>query len=594
MSTLNLGVIGNGTLAALIDRAATICWCCFPRLDGDPIFHSLLNGDAGSGGYFAIDLLGCRKTSQRYLPNSAVLETRLEDEDGGVVEIIDFAPRFAQFERMFRPPTLVRRIVPVSGRPRIRLRVRPRFGYGALAPQVTLGSNHIRYQSEERALRLTTNAPLSYVVEEAPFFLHHPVTMLLGSDEGLGAGIEETARMFQERTLEHWRNWVRALSIPFDWQTEVIRAAITLKLCNFEETGAIVAALTTSIPEAPGTQRNWDYRFCWLRDAYFVVHALNRLGTTRTMEEYLGYIANIVGDSEERDLRPCYAITRGTDLQERLAAALPGYRGMGPVRIGNQAHLQIQNDVYGSVILAATHAFFDSRLLLGADPRVLFERLEELGRKAVTLFDTPDAGPWELRGVQSVHTFSAVMCWAAADRLAKIAAVLELPERNALWRREADRMHAEICQRAWNRDLGAFVATFDGHTLDSTALLLHELDFLAEDDPRFVSTVEAVGRTLKRGDLLLRYDIEDDFGLPETAFTICTFWYIDALAAIGRKQEARILFDTVLRRRNALGLLSEDIHPESGELWGNYPQTYSMVGLINCAMRLSRPWEEAF
>lgn len=598
MSTLELGVVGNGTLAALIDGAGTIVWCGFPRLDGDPVFNSLVNGgasanpDPASGGFFAVKLAGCRHTHQRYLPNSAILETRLEDCDGNAVEIIDFAPRFAQFDRMFRPPMLVRQIIPVAGRPRICLRVRPRFGYGTLTPQQTLGSNHIRYQSQWGALRLTTTAPLSYVVEETPFFIDHPVTLFLGSDEGLSAGIEDTARAFRERTCEHWRNWVRALSIPFDWQEEVIRAAITLKLCNFEETGAIVAALTTSIPEAPNTQRNWDYRLCWLRDAYFVVHALNRLGTTRTMEEYITYIANIVGDSQH-ELRPCYAITRGADLDERFAPALAGYRGMGPVRIGNQAHLQTQNDVYGSVILAATHGFFDRRLPLAGDT-VLFERLEDLGRRAAAAYDTPDAGPWELRNLPAIHTFSAVMCWAGCDRLAKIAGELQLTDRQRHWRAEADRLHADICRRAWNRKLGSFVATFEGSHVDATLLLLHELDFLPADDPRFAATVEAVERNLKRGDLLLRYAVEDDFGLPETSFTICTFWYIDALAALGRKEEARRLFEAVLRRRNGLGLLSEDIHPETGELWGNYPQTYSMVGLINCAMRLSRSWEEAF
>ena len=186
------------------------------------------------------------------------------------------------------------------------------------------------------------------------------------------------------------------------------------------------------------------------------------------------------------------------------------------------------------------------------------------------------------------------MCWAGCDRLSKIAASLGLSDRKTLWRQRADQLHAVISRRAWNAELGSFVATFEGNTLDATLLLLHELNFLATNDPRFESTVLAVGRTLKRGDLLLRYATEDDFGFPETSFTICTFWYIDALAALGRKKEARALFETMLKRRSALGLLSEDIHPQTGELWGNYPQTYSMVGLINCAMRLSRDWEEAF
>ena len=599
-STLDLGVIGNGTLAALIDRYATVVWCGFPRLDGDPVFCSLLNGprpylpqEPDNGGYFACEPVGAlAEARQWYQINSAILVTRIEDQNGNAFEVTDFAPRFKQFERMFRPPTLVRRIAPVKGRPHLRLRVRPRFAYGQVSPQITLGSNHIRYQSQAGTVRLTTDAPLSYVVEETPFLLDHPLTFILGCDESLTAGIADTARLFLERTLDHWHTWVRSLSIPFEWQEEVIRAAITLKLCSFEETGAIVAALTTSIPEAPGSQRNWDYRFCWLRDAYFVVSALNRLGTTRTMEGYLGYIANIVGETEDRMLKPCYGITRRADLDERVAPALAGYRGMGPVRIGNQAHHQVQNDVYGSVILAATHAFFDRRMPLAGHP-ALFERLEELGRIAIAVFDQPDAGPWELRNRPAIHTFSAVMCWAGCDRLARIAGVLELPDRAVQWRQAADRLHSEISRRAWNQELGSFVATFDGDTLDATLLLLHELDFLAADDPRFAGTVDAIGHTLKRGDLLLRYGVEDDFGRPETAFTICTFWYIDALAALGRREEARRLFESVLKRRNSLGLLSEDIHPETGELWGNYPQTYSMVGLIHCAARLSRSWEDA-
>jgi GH15 family glucan-1,4-alpha-glucosidase len=599
-STLDLGVIGNGTLAALIDRYATVVWCGFPRLDGDPVFCSLLNGprpyrpqEPDNGGYFACEpVVALAETRQWYQINSAVLVTRIEDQDGNAFEVTDFVPRFVQFDRIFRPPTLVRRITPVKGRPHLRLRVRPRFAYGQVSPQITLGSNHVRYQSQAGTVRLTTDAPLSYVVEETAFLLDRPLTFILGCDESLTAGIADTARLFLERTLDHWHNWVRSLSIPFEWQEEVIRAAITLKLCNFEETGAIVAALTTSIPEAPGTQRNWDYRFCWLRDAYFVVSALNRLGTTRTMEGYLGYIANIIGESEDRLLKPCYGITRRTDLDERIAPALAGYRGMGPVRIGNQAHLQVQNDVYGSVILAATHAFFDRRMPLAGHP-ALFERLEELGRLAIAVFDQPDAGPWELRSRPAIHTFSAVMCWAGCDRLARIAGVLELSERAAQWRQAADRLHSEISRRAWNQELGSFVAAFDGDTLDATLLLLHELDFLSADDPRFAGTVDAIGHSLKRGDLLLRYGVEDDFGRPETAFTICTFWYIDALAALGRRGEARALFESVLKRRNGLGLLSEDIHPETGELWGNYPQTYSMVGLIHCAARLSRSWEDA-
>lgn len=595
MSNLNLGVIGNCALAMLVDQEARIVWGCFPRLDGEPVFNALVNGetpyrpeDPQNRGFFVIELANQKYTDQFYSPNTAVLCTRLHGSDGSVAEVVDFAPRYSQFDRMFRPPTIVRRIFPVKGKPQIRIRLRPSFGWGEHAWRMTLGSNHIRYMGGDMTLRLTTDAPLSYIAEETAFLLDMPVSLILGSDESLTAGIEETARMFHEKTLDHWHNWARSLSIPFDWQDEVIRAAITLKLCNYEETGAIVAALTTSIPEAPGTARNWDYRLCWPRDAYFVIHALNRLGASRTMEDYLGFITNIVAEGA---LRPLYGITRHADLSERVAAHLPGYRGMGPVRIGNQAYQQIQHDVYGSVILAAAHVFFDRRLARTGN-RHLFERLEWLGHEAVKAFDKPDAGIWELRGKHAVHTFSSLMCWAACDRLSRIANALSLSGRRDFWREEADRLHSVISQRCWNASLNSFVATWNGDTLDASLLLLHELDFLEAQDPRFASTVEAVGAELMKGDLLQRYAVADDFGYPETAFTICTFWYVDALAALGRKMEALSIFKAILDRRNPLGLLSEDVHPTTGELWGNFPQAYSMVGLINSAMRLSRSWEE--
>ena len=600
MTNLNLGVIGNCSIAMLVDDAARIVWGGFPRLDGEPIFCALVDGanpyrpdDPSSGGYFAVELVNQTRSEPCYVPNSAILCTRLYGDDSSAVEVIDFAPRFAHHERMFRPPLIVRRIFPLSGKPRVRIRLRPRFGWGSVRPRIATGSNHIRYVSEDLTLRLTTDAPLSYVVEERSFVLDMPVNLIFGVDETLQSGTAETARMFYEQTLQHWRNWVRSMSVPFDWQEETIRAAITLKLCNFEETGAIVAALTTSIPESPGSRRNWDYRLCWPRDAYFVVHALNRLGATRTMEDYLGYITNIVSENSEGSLRPVYGITRSTDLDEREAPALAGYRGMGPVRIGNQAYEQIQNDVYGSVILAATHVFFDKRLVRTGNLQ-LFERLEDLGRQAIQAFDKPDAGLWELRSKFAIHTFSSLMCWAGCDRLSKIAMTLALPERETYWRSEADRLHGVIVQRCWNEKLKSFVSAWDGDQVDASLLLLHELDFLTADDPRFACTGEYIGGTLTRGDLLVRYAVADDFGVPETAFTVCTLWYVDALASLGRKKEAQILFESILHRRNLFGLLSEDIHPETGELWGNFPQAYSMVGLINSATRLSRTWEESF
>ncbi|HVH07833.1 MAG TPA: glycoside hydrolase family 15 protein [Myxococcota bacterium] len=589
--SLELGVVGNCTWGGLVDERARLVWACFPRFDSDPFFPALLDEREHGAGSFAIELLDLASSEQRYEGNTPILVTTLRDRAGSEVEVRDFAPRFQQHGRFYRPTMLVRRVRPLRGDPRIRIVLEPRCDHGRERPVRTRGSNHLRFVAPEVTLRLTTNAPISFVADGTPFLLERPLDLILGPDESLTASIESTARDFQERTYEYWSEWSRTLSIPFEWQEAVIRAAITLKLCNFEDTGAIVAALTTSIPEFAGSERNWDYRYCWLRDSYFVVHALNRLGATKTMEGYLHWIANLVAAADGR-LQPVYGVGLESRLEERIATSLAGYRGMGPVRIGNQAYEQPQHDIYGSIVLASTQSFFDRRLLHPGGLR-LFELLERVGEQALRLWDRPDAGPWELRTKNHVHTFSAVMCWAACDRLAKIATQLDELDRAVEWRTEADRLRAAILERAWCERRGRFAATLGGDELDATLLLLPELGFVRPDDPRFTATLAAVERELRRGPYLFRYAVPDDFGVPHTAFNICTFWYIDALAAVGRRDEARELFENMLARRSRLGLLSEDLDPKTGELWGNFPQTYSMVGLINAAMRLSRPWEDA-
>ena len=595
--TLDLALIGNGTVGALVDQQGEIVWACFPRFDGDPMFCSLLSTPSGdpAPGAFAVDLVDPVRTEQEYLVNTPVLVTRIYDRTGGAIEITDFAPRFHQYGRMFCPMMLVRSVRRTAGSPRIRLRVTPAAEYGARPAPLTWGSNHVRYEGAELAIRLTTDAPISAVLEQNAFFLEDSITLLLGPDETVqGTPAHVGSRMLEE-TVSFWREWVRSLAIPYEWQDAVIRAAITLELNVFEDTGAIVAAMTTSIPEAAGTQRNWDYRYCWIRDGAFVVNALNRLGNTRTMERYLAYILNVVaaGGADAR-LQPVYGITGHPVPDEREVPGLAGYRGMGPVRVGNEAHRQVQHDVYGSAILAATHVFFDHRLVRRGD-EALFRRLESLGDQAAALYDQPDAGIWELRGKPRVHTVSSLMCWAACDRLARIAQRLGLDARARYWRETADRIKTMIETRAWNDRLGAFVGTADGsgEALDASLLRLVDLGFLAPGDPRFQKTVQAIERTLKRGDFVFRYDEPDDFGTPQNAFLLCTFWYINALAALGRREEARELFERVLACRNRHGLLAEHVNPTTRELWGNFVQTYSMVGIIDSAVRLSTRWDQA-
>jgi GH15 family glucan-1,4-alpha-glucosidase len=428
------------------------------------------------------------------------------------------------------------------------------------------------------------------MTSERPIVLEGPLAFVLGENQTVEQSPSVLAHGFLEETESYWKDWVRTLAIPFDWQNDVIRAAIALKLCTFEDTGAVLAALTSSIPESPGSGRNWDYRYCWLRDSYFVIQALNRLGATRTMEAYLQFIDHIIARSATGVLQPVYSLAGEPEIEERIVESLSGYRGMGPVRVGNQAARQTQNDVYGAVILAITQSFFDERLAKRGD-RPLFERMEKLGTLGATSYEQPDAGPWEFRGRARTHTYSALMSWAGCDRLARIAARVGLPQRAHYWRVVADAMRNKILERAWSERRQAFVASFDGEDLDASVLLLPEVGMLSATDPRFVATLGVIGRELRQGDLLFRYRHEDDFGLPHTAFATCAFWYVNALAASGQVEQAREHFDRLLSHRNRLALLSEDIDPVTGELWGNYPQTYSMVGVIGSAQRLSRAWE---
>ncbi len=621
--SLDLFPIGNCTASALIDRAGRFVWACVPRVDGDPFFSALLGGRDAAGedtrGVWSVEVEGATETRQAYLRNTPILRTEIRTADGAAVEIIDFSPRFMRLGRRYRPLAFIRMISPIAGAPRIRIRLRPTMNYGEQPCYQTAGSNHIRYVGQEVTLRLTTDAPVSHVQHERAFRLEEPIGMFLGPDEGLDADVATITRRMLRETTDYWRGWVRTLSVPLEWQEVVIRAAITLKLCQYEETGAIVAALTTSIPEHDaenGFGRNWDYRYCWLRDAYYVVQALNRLGAADILENYLGYLRNLVdqasrgpfrataelggheglleagrreGNHRAGHVQPVYGVGLEPVLTEWAAPHLPGYRGIGPVRVGNQAHEHFQHDVYGQIILSTVQAFFDERLLRPATVDD-FEALEPIGDRAFELHDKPDASLWEFRGREAVHTYSSVMCWAACDRLGNAARKLGLADRAAFWDDRAQKIRAVIEQRAWNAAEGRYAATFGGDELDASLLQMVDVRFAAPDDPRMLATVAAVEKGLRRGPYMLRYAIPDDFGLPKTAFNVCTFWLIEAMHLSGRTQEARDLFDEMLTRRTSAGLLSEDITLDGAELWGNYPQTYSLVGLINCAIMLSRPW----
>jgi GH15 family glucan-1,4-alpha-glucosidase len=588
---LDLAPIGNCAASALVDRYGRFVWACAPRVDGDPMFSALLSARDPAEeqpGLWAIDLIGMTEAEQHYERNTPILVTTLRDSRGGAIEITDFCPRYRRHNRVYRPIAFIRVVRRVAGAPRIRIRLTPTTDWGQRSAEHTSGSNHIRF-GVPGMMRLTTSAPVSHVVSRSVFRLEGELHFFLGPDEPFSDDLRAAVLAMRDNTSDYWRRWVRMLATPLDWQKDVIRAAIALKLCVHEETGAIVAALTTSIPEAPDSGRNWDYRFCWLRDAYYTVQALNRLGAADILEGYLRYLRNIIDATPSGRIQPVYGVGMEPILQEAEIASLPGFKGMGPVRAGNQAHEHHQHDVYGQIVLSTVQAFYDDRLFRrpGMDD---FQALESVGERAYAVHLKPDAGLWEFRTRAATHTYSTLMCWAACDRLANAAMHLGLADRATLWRARAEEIHAAILDKAWRPDLGRFAATLGGREMDASLLQMLDTHFIAPDDERFLATLSALEHDLRRGDHVLRYADEDDFGRPQTAFNFCTFWFIEALHLVGRREEARALFERMLERRTRAGLLSEDCDLATGAPWGNYPQTYSLAGLINCAVLLSNPW----
>jgi len=619
LTSLSLGLIGNGSIGALIDARGAVAWCCFPRFDGDPVFCSLLSGDSPGArtGVFTIELEGVARIEQRYIDDTPILVTRLIDAKRGGVEITDFCPRLEADGKVFCPRLLVRQVRRIGGKPRIVVHLDPAADYGCAKRPHTIAADHVSYAGDQ-ALRLTTNGPTEAIVGGDAFDVDGTFTMIFGLDDhrvdklGLPTGylssdeIAGSGATMLEGTTTYWRGWTRLLRAPSKWRDAVIRAAITLELNVYEPTGAIIASMTTSIPEAPDSGRTWDYRYCWPRDAFFTTDALYRLGDTRAVERYLSFLLKVAAASDDAHLVPIYAVDGKSIPDERIAQCLAGYRGMGPVHVGNKASEQAQHDLYGEAVLTAESLFLNSpseaprnaprpphhvdAISQLSGNRKLLARLEAFGEHAARLFEVPDAGLWELRGAERVHTFSSVMCWAACDRLAKYSATLKLTDREDYWRSRATHIHEVISRRSWNVKLNAFTATMDGDTLDASLLLMPRLGFIEANDPRFLGTVAAIESQLRHGDFVYRYVERDDFGVPENAFLVCTFWYIEALAAIGgaRREEARRLFEKVLSARNQHGLLAEDLDPRTLEQWGNFPQTYCMAGIIDCALALSK------
>ncbi len=582
----DLALIGNCQVSALVERTGAIAWCCLPRFDSEPVFSTLL--DHEQGGSFVIRPADAGCGAQRYLDNTNVLETVFEAVDG-IFRVVDFAPRFVVHDRLHRPTQLVRIVEPIVGTPRIHVTCDPMLGWSRARPAVVSGSNGIAFEGFASRLRLVTDAPLTYVGGE-PFTLTERVGFVLTWGETVDEPLAPLCDRLLSETVRYWQRWVKRCSIPPRYQRDVIRSALALKLHCFEDTGAIVASMTTSIPEAPNSPRTWDYRYCWLRDAYYVLGAFRLLGHFDEREHFIRLLLNVVAAAPDLDLHPLFRVDGASDLDEHVLDAWPGFGHQGPVRVGNGAAKHAQHDIFGEMVLALAPIFLDDRFSAERSPTTL-DLVVRLTRKAIAVAGMPDAGIWEYRTAWKPQTFSSLMCWAAADRMALIAS-RHVPSLQPEFAEAAARIHAQILARAWSSERGSFVGHYDGGDLDASLLQMVILRFLPVTDERLSGTVDAIWKQLARDGWLFRYQLDDGFGQPQVAFVICTFWLIEALAMLGRMDDAQLVMQHAHAALSPLGLLSEDYDTEERRMWGNFPQAYSHVGLIHAAFAASPRWSD--
>jgi alpha,alpha-trehalase len=586
MNNLDYGIIGNCASSALISKYGSIDWCCLPEFDSSSIFAKLL--DKKIGGSFEILVSEDYEISQRYIKRTNILCTSFKSNEGAF-EILDFMPRYKTTKgNYYLPPDIIRYVKIVSGKPSFRVKYDPKLEYAEHPVKISMHEKYIKAYTTEGpydSVYLYTSLDKDKVVNEEKIELTEDAFFLLSYNQKILPQTTERAYLKLQRTEVYWLNWCESTTHYNYKGDEIMRSALVLKLLTFEKTGAVLAAATTSLPETIGEVRNWDYRFCWLRDSSMVVKVMTDLGHLKTAKKYIEFVNDIVPDKDEK-IQIMYGINREKQLTEKILEHLSGYENSSPVRIGNAAYEQKQHDIYGilmDVIYQHFNVFYTS-LEYG-------EALWTITRSVVKLvkssWQTPDRGIWEIRTDQKHFTFSKVLCWTAVDRAIKIAELIKMDSYVAEWTPFAEEIKAEIMEKAWSEKKGAFTQCYGSDDLDASTLLIEAYGFIDAKDPKYISTVLATQKELSKNGLMYRYKNKDDFGLPSSSFTICSFWLINSLGKIGRKKEAKKLFKKLLSYSNHLGLFSEDIDFESKRLLGNFPQAYSHLALIRTAINLS-------
>jgi GH15 family glucan-1,4-alpha-glucosidase len=585
------GIIGDLHTVALVSRHGSIDWFCFPHLDSPSIFAALLD-DARGGRFRIAPLAEGINFKQLYFPDTNVLVTRFLSAQG-VGEVCDFMPVATKPEELHRH-RLIRRVTVVRGTMRFQVACRPAFDYARARHEVALAPAGAHFRSSGLTLELATRVPLTRdgdgVSATVTLAEGETATFLLQAlepgEEGGPLPEAEYEEAFRE-TVAYWRRWLAGSRYRGRWREMVNRSALVLKLLTFEPTGAIVAAATSSLPGGPGGGRNWDYRYTWIRDASFTLYALLRIGFTHEAAHFMDWLQARAGELEpDGSLQIMYGIDGRHTLTEEILGHLEGYRGLGPVRVGNAAYRQLQLDIYGE-LLDSVYLFNKYGTPISYD---LWVNLRRLLNWVCERWQEPDEGIWEIRGGRQHFVFSKFMCWVALDRGLRLADKRSFPADRDRWLRTRDAIYEEIMVKGWNPARRAFVQAYGSEALDASVLLMPLVFFLSPTDPRMLSTLEVIQRELLSDSLVHRYKPESSpdglFG-EEGTFSICTFWLVEALTRAGQIERARLIFEKMLGYANHLGLYAEQIGPH-GEAMGNFPQAFTHLSLISAAYNLDR------
>ena len=585
-SLLNYGIVGNCKSSALIFEDSSINWCCLPQFDSSSVFGKILDNDIG--GSFKIICDESFSIKQTYYKNTAILVTNFKN-DNEEFELIDYMPRFKNDDGTFySSPEIHRILLPIKGNPKIKVNYDPKLEYSSGKTKKHIKKNFIVSIVEDKnyeTLFLYTNVNKKDILEHNEITIDKKIFFCVSYNEKINIPSFESIFFEFEKTKVYWLNWTNKNPYFKNYGDQINRSAITLKLLTFEKTGAVLAAATTSIPETIGEVRNWDYRFCWIRDASMVIKIITKLGHVNIVNNFIDFIVNLIPNKNEK-LQIMYGINGEKILTERKLDHLSGFMDSKPVRVGNAAYFQKQNDIYG-ILMDAIHF----QILKFQDDKYKHEQLWSIVKSIVWSVNknwkNADKGIWEFRNKDMHFTFSKLLCWVAVDRAIKISKLIQRGEKAKKWESLRDEIHDDIIKNAWSENKQAFTQSYGSHDLDSSVLLMESYGFIEASDSKFIKTVKSIEKELMFEGLLFRYKNKDDFGEPKSSFTVCTFWFIDSLYKIGEKKKAKKMFDELLSYSNHLGLFSEDIDFKSKELLGNFPQAYSHLALIETAFNFN-------